>query len=97
MDIDKKPREEKKPAFWQPALILFAKFSGWIAVPVLLGAFFGKWLDEKYNSEPWFFLGLVGLAFFISMIGLARNAMEEYRKIEKASKQEKEKNDSKTS
>lgn len=90
MDIGQKEVEkEKKVIWWQPAIVLFAKFSGWIAVPVILGAFFGKWLDEKYGSEPWLFLGMVGLAFFVSMIGLVKIVMEEYKKIEKESKNKK--------
>jgi len=84
MDIGKKEaKEEKIVAWWQPALVLFGKFSGWIAVPVILGAFLGKWLDKKYGSEPWLFLAMVGLAFFISMMGLVKIVKEEYKRIEK--------------
>lgn len=81
--------EKEKTAWWQPALVLFTKFSGWIAAPVILGAFLGKWLDKKYGSEPWLFLAMVGLAFFISMIGLVKIVSEEYKRIEKENKEEK--------
>ncbi|MCK5510205.1 AtpZ/AtpI family protein [Candidatus Parcubacteria bacterium] len=71
-----------KQAWWQPALILFAKFSGWIVVPVIAGAFIGKWLDNRYDTDPWLFLAAVGFAFLISMFGLIKNVVEEYKKIE---------------
>ncbi len=70
-------------AWWQPALMLFARLSVWIAGPVIIAVFVGKWLDQKYNSAPWLFLGCVGAAFFISMIGLIKNTIQEYKKIEK--------------
>ena len=69
-------------AWWQPALTLFAKFSGWIVVPVIAGVLIGKWLDDKYGTDPWLFLATVGFAFLISMFGLIKNVGEEYRKID---------------
>jgi len=75
-------KNNSKQAWWQPALILFAKFSGWIVVPVIAGAFIGKWLDDRYNTDHWLFLVLVGFAFLISMFGLIKNVAEEYKKIE---------------
>lgn len=78
--IEKK-KEDK--AWWQPGLTVFFRLSAWIAVPVLIGAFVGKRLDRKYDSEPWLFLASVGLAFFISMFGLIKNTITEYKKIEK--------------
>ena len=55
---------------------------GWIVVPVIAGAFIGKWLDNKYDTDPWLFLASVGFAFLISMFGLIKNVREEYKKIE---------------
>lgn len=74
-------KEKAKAVWWQPALILFFRLSGWIVAPILIGIFLGKWLDRKYNSEPWLFLGSVGLAFIISMTGLIINARREFKKI----------------
>jgi len=76
-------KEDGGQAWWQPALMLFFRLSVWIAVPVVIAVFIGKWLDKKYDSAPWLFLGCVGAAFFISMIGLIKNTMQEYKKIEK--------------
>jgi F0F1-type ATP synthase assembly protein I len=70
-------------AWWQPAILLSLRLSVWIVAPVLAGVFIGKWLDKKYGTEPWMFLGAVGVAFLFSMAGLVMNTMKEYKKIEK--------------
>ena len=87
MNIDNK----KEKAWWADGLMLFARLSSWIAIPVILGAFLGKYLDDKYDSEPWLFLLLVGLSFIVSMIGLVRNTLKEYKKIEGESTNNKKK------
>jgi F0F1-type ATP synthase assembly protein I len=46
----------------------------------------GRWLDQKYNTEPWLFLTSVGVCFIISMFGLIRSALKEFKNIEKESK-----------
>jgi F0F1-type ATP synthase assembly protein I len=88
-DDDKKNssflKENSRP-WWQPALIMSAKLSGWIALPVLLGVFIGNWLDKKYGTEPWLFLATVGVAFLISMAGLVIEAKKEFGKIERDAK-----------
>ncbi|MCG2690595.1 AtpZ/AtpI family protein [Candidatus Parcubacteria bacterium] len=85
-DETKNSEHNKNAAWWQPSLILFAKFSGWIAAPVIIAAFLGRWLDKKYGTEPLLFLATVGFAFLISMLGLVKTVKEEYRKIEKENK-----------
>jgi F0F1-type ATP synthase assembly protein I len=76
--------ERKKEAWWQSALLMFARLSAWIAVPIIAAIFIGDWLDKKYHTEPWFFLGATAIAFIISIIGLVKNASEEYKKINKS-------------
>ena len=82
-NIDRGKEKKENNAWWQPALAIFFRLSAWITIPVLLGAFVGKWLDRKYDSEPWLFLASVGFAFLISMFGLVKNAVIEFKKIEK--------------
>jgi F0F1-type ATP synthase assembly protein I len=77
---DFKKNISDKP-WWQPAIYTFMKLSGWIAFPILIGVFIGKWLDKKFNSDPWLFLLSVGIAFIISMLGLVKNTLKEYKKI----------------
>ena len=37
-----------------------------IVTPLLFATFGGLWLDQRFNSKPWFFLGLMFLAFTLS-------------------------------
>ncbi|QQG52554.1 MAG: AtpZ/AtpI family protein [Candidatus Falkowbacteria bacterium] len=67
---------------WSLALKIMARISGWIAFPVIIGVFLGKWLDNRFNTEPWLFLATVALSFVVSMYGLVKNAMKEFKKIE---------------
>ena len=84
-------KDEKNKAWWQPALVMFIRLSVWIAVPIILAMYFGRWLDNKYDSEPWLFLISIGVAFFVSMIGLVKNTVDEYKKIDKEFNKNKEK------
>ena len=84
-----KQNKSNGPAWWQPAVIMFTKLSAWIAAPVVIALFLGKWLDKKYNSEPWLLLICVGAAFVISVIGLVKESVAEYRKIGKMDEAEK--------
>ena len=79
--FSKMEQKTEKP-WWQPGLEMFARFSAWIFAPVIAGAFLGRWLDRKYDMEPFLFLSTVGFAFFISMFGLIIEVSKEYKKIE---------------
>lgn len=79
----KENSKNTKAPWWQPGLVLFGRLSGWIAVPVIIGVFVGKYLDKKYNTEPWLFLLSVGAAFILSMFGIIRDAMRAMKEIEK--------------
>lgn len=65
---------------------LLSNITAWIVGPVLVGVFLGKWLDQKFNTEPWLFLTSVGVCFLVSMFGLVQNALAEFKKIEEESK-----------
>lgn len=68
-------------AWWQPSLVIFARFSSWIFGPVIIALFIGKWLDKKYGTDPVLLLITVGLAFIVSIVGLLKTAREEYKKV----------------
>lgn len=74
-------REKSKVAWWQPGMELFLRLSGWIGGPVVVAVFVGKYLDKKYDSAPWLFLGCVGISFVISMIALIYIGFKEIKKI----------------
>ncbi|MDO8668205.1 MAG: AtpZ/AtpI family protein [bacterium] len=73
-------------AWWQPAIIMFLRLSVWIAAPIIIALYLGKWLDKKFDMAPWLFLSCIGLAFIISIFGLVKNTTEELKKLEKSEK-----------
>ncbi|MFA6171524.1 MAG: AtpZ/AtpI family protein [Patescibacteria group bacterium] len=90
--LDDSKKKSKEKAWWTPALILFFRFSSWIAFPVLIGAFIGNWVDDKYNGGKSFYLFfLIGLSFFVSMFGLVREAGREFKRIEEEEDEKKSK------
>lgn len=86
----KENSKNAKAPWWQSGLVLFGRMSGWIAVPVIIGVFIGKYLDKKYNTEPWLFLASVGIAFVFSMFGIVKDAMKAMKEIEKEEKKPKD-------
>lgn len=74
--------KNNQAAWWQPAVIMFLRLSGWIAAPIIIALYLGKWLDKKYDSAPRLLMICIALAFFISMAGLAKEAVREYKKID---------------
>lgn len=55
----------------------------------MIAIFVGKYLDKKYNTQPWLFLLSVGLAFAISTFGIIRDSLQELKRIEKEEKEKK--------
>lgn len=86
--IKKDNSKLNQAAWWLPAVILFARLTVWIAVPIIISLFVGHSLDRKFGTEPWLFLATIALAFFISMVGIVKNTSEEYKKIEEENKKQ---------
>lgn len=77
---------EATASWWQPAVEIFAQVSVWIAGPIIIALFAGKWLDKKYSSEPWLFLLCIGIAFAASSFGIVRITLNYIKKIEEEAK-----------
>ena len=75
-------KNEGQP-WWRDSVLLFSKLSGWIGMPVVLALFLGKWLDQKYGTEPWLLLATVGAAFTIASFGIVKEGKEAMEKIAK--------------
>ncbi|MFA5777092.1 MAG: AtpZ/AtpI family protein [Parcubacteria group bacterium] len=73
--------DEQKIPWWEPGMVMFARLSGWIAGPVIVAVFVGRWLDKKYDTAPWIFLASVGVAFVISSMGIVKEAKAMMNKI----------------
>jgi len=82
MAIDNK----KKSIDWVGPVKIAARLSSWIIFPVIAGFLLGSYLDKKYDSSPKWFLIVIGVSFVISMFGLVKNTIEEYKKIENNNK-----------
>ncbi len=74
-DTDKKP-------FWRDAVVVFARMSGWIAGPILIALFLGKWLDTRFGTAPILFALSMGAAFIASSLGIVRESKRYLKTIE---------------
>jgi F0F1-type ATP synthase assembly protein I len=73
-------------AYYRLAIRIFADFSGSIAVPAVFAALIGKWLDEKYGTEPKFlalFLLLALLSTAWIVVKKAKRYQKEYDALNK--------------
>lgn len=80
---------ERAP-WWQPGLILFFKLSGWIAGPIIISLFLGKYLDRVFGTEPWIFLSLTAIAFTVSTFAIILYYTKELKRIEEEENLKKE-------
>ncbi len=77
---------DKKP-WWEPAVEIFTEVSSWIAGPIILALFLGKYLDGRFDTKPWIFIGLTAIAFLVSSFGIVKVVMRYMKKLEKESKE----------
>jgi len=68
----------EKP-WWREGVLLSAKVSAYIAVPIIIASFIGKYLDKKYNTDPYIFFITIGLAFLLTIFMIWRE-VKKYKK-----------------
>ncbi|HBB49482.1 TPA: hypothetical protein DEQ22_00215 [Candidatus Nomurabacteria bacterium] len=73
-------------SWWEPAVEIFTEVSGWIAGPIILALIAGKYLDGRFGTKPWIFLGLTLTAFIISAFGIVRVISRYMKKMEEENK-----------
>lgn len=69
--------------WWVDGLGIAMKISSWIAVPIILSLILGKFLDKKYNTDPWIFVSLTAVAFIVTIYGIVKFSMDYIKDIEK--------------
>ncbi len=70
-------------AYYGLAMRIFVDFSGTIAIPAVLAALLGKWLDQKFTMNgPVFLLILLFLAFLSTALTLKQKAKVYAKKYE---------------
>jgi F0F1-type ATP synthase assembly protein I len=77
-------------AYYRLAIRIFADFSGSIAVPAVFAALIGKWLDEKYQTEPIFLASLLLFALLSTawiVVKKAKKYQKEYEVLNKKADQ----------
>lgn len=74
-------QENNNKPWWEPAVEIFSQVSGWIAGPIIVALIGGKALDAHFGTKPWIFLGLTGVAFFISIFGIIKVVSKYMKKI----------------
>lgn len=61
-------------AYFRLGMRIFAELSGMIAIPCVLAALLGKWLDARYDTSPRYMLILLALAFALTIYVIASKA-----------------------
>lgn len=80
--LRKMKEKREKGQLWKQAVEIFSRMSLWIVSPIILALIAGTWLDERYGTAPWIFLGAIGIGFLISCLGIAFTARTYVKKIE---------------
>lgn len=61
-------------AYRRLGMKIFVDFGGTLAVPAVLAALAGDWLDERYHTAPRYLVILLVLAFVLSAVSLVKKA-----------------------
>lgn len=75
--------------YYRLAMRAFADFSGTIAIPAVAAAFFGKWLDARFQTAPRYLILCFTVAFALTAMIVIRKAKRysaEYSKLIDAQK-----------
>jgi F0F1-type ATP synthase assembly protein I len=78
--------DKQNKEWWKPGVEIFSQVSGWIAAPIILALVLGKYLDGRFDTKPWIFIGLTGVAFLISSFGIIKVVTRYMKKIEEENK-----------
>ena len=79
----------KKP-WWREGVLLSVKVSAYIAVPVIIASYVGKYLDKKYSSDPYLFLISIAIGFASTIYLIWKEVKNYQRKIAKEEEKGKE-------
>lgn len=83
------PKKSSDRDYYMFAARVFGDFTGMIAVPALLGAILGRYLDDKFDKEPLFLAICLVIAFAGSATVVYRKVKtyaQEYQKLTGAPK-----------
>jgi len=85
--------DKNEKSNWRQALSLLGQLGYVIAIPLVILALAGRFIDKKYGTSPWFLIAGMFLALIISTFWVYRktaeimnNAAEENKKTENQDK-----------
>jgi F0F1-type ATP synthase assembly protein I len=73
-------------AYHRLAIRIFVDFGVSIAVPAVLAAFLGQWLDQRYGTSPRYLILCVAVALILTAVSVAKKAKMYGREYEKLMK-----------
>lgn len=79
-------KNEIIPPWWRDGLVNFAKVSASIAIPIIIALYLGRYLDTKWGSAPWIFLGLTAIAFVVSLVSIYISMVKYIKDLEETEK-----------
>ena len=62
---------------------MFTKVSAYVAIPIVIALYVGKYFDNRYDTTPWVFLSLTFFAFLISLFSIWRYLIKYMKELEK--------------
>ncbi len=60
--------------YYRLAFRIAADFGVTLAVPAVIAAFLGKWLDKRWGTDPWLLFACLTIAFIFTGIFVVRKA-----------------------
>lgn len=84
--LKKKPRDDNERRYALLALRVMGEFGAIIAVPVVVFALAGRWLDQRYGTQPLFIIVGFALAAALTSFAIVKKARafeREYRALNK--------------
>jgi F0F1-type ATP synthase assembly protein I len=91
-DKEKDSENQRTQQQWRQGMALFYRVSSWVVAPLILALLLGKWLDNRYQTEPWLLLGFTLVAFFVSMWKIIKESTEFIDRIEREATERKAEN-----
>ncbi len=74
--------------WWRDGVIIFAKVSSYIVIPIIISSYLGKYLDVKYNTGNCIYFNLIVLSFLLTIyliwreLKIYKKKMDSEEKIE---------------
>lgn len=69
--------------WWAPGVRLVGDVSAWIIVPIVGALVLGKFLDQRFGTEPVMFFVLAGFGFLVTGYGIFKVVRDYMKKLQK--------------